>query len=463
MRWPRGLTARPAGSAGTETGEPPRPALLDRAGLEREVASLAGATERGGVYVAAFGLDRFDRLRAALGYDAVADLVRRLAERLSENRPEWSLARVSDDVVSAAFRADDEAGARRLAEAARQGAQGAYAVGPYTVDVHLSAGLSVAGPPSALIREADLALDAARGDRSGLRVFDAAAQAAAADALSLMPELRRAIASGQLWLAHQPKYDMRTGRVAGVESLVRWTHPERGPVPPSVFVTLAEETGDIAALTRWVLDRALIEQAELALQGFDLTFAVNLSGRLLGKADFIDWIIERKASMLGRLQLEITETAVIDDPERAFLNVKRLAAAGIGCSIDDYGSGLSSLAYLKRIEARELKLDKSLVDEVTRSARDALVIRSTVDLAHSLGMKVVAEGIEDAATAAVLAGLGCDLGQGFHFSRPVRLGDLLEFVRRQAAFKTEPSPAQPSPGKEEPTQLNLRRLALPSR
>jgi diguanylate cyclase len=425
--------------------EPGRPALLDRAGLEREVTALAGMADPRFVYVAAFGLDRFDRLRAAIGYEAAADLVRRLAERVGESQPDWKLARVSDDVVSAAFRARDESEAEQLCEAVRRSVEGPYATGPHTVDLRVSAGLSVAGPPGALIREADLALDAAREERSGLRIFDPAAHAAAADALSLMPELRAAIASGQLFLAHQPKYDMRTGEVTGVESLVRWTHPERGPVSPSVFVPLAEEAGDIADLTRWVLDRALLEQADLAAAGFELPFAVNLSGRLLGDQAFVDAIVERHASAPGRLQLEITETAVIEDPERAFANVRRLAEAGIGCSIDDYGSGLSSLAYLKRIEANELKLDKSLVDEVTRSGRDALVTRSTVDLAHSLGMKVVAEGIEDEATAAILAGMGCDLGQGYYFSRPVPLADLLAFLRAQAGADTAASAEQPAP------------------
>lgn len=455
MKWGRAQRTRRASEPQAGSADPPRALLLDRIGLEGAVTTLAAAADARPVYVAAFGLDRFDRLRAALGYEAVADLVRRVAERIFEIRPDWTLARVSDDVVSAAFQAADQAQAERLTAEASAAAQGPYDVGPHTVDLRLSAGLSVAGPPGALIREADLALDAARSERTGLRVFDPAAHAAAASALSLMPELRAAIAAGELWLAHQPKYDMRSGEVAGVESLVRWTHPEHGPVPPSVFVTLAEETGDIAALTRWVLDHALTEQAELADGGFDLIFAVNLSGRLLGDQAFVDWIVARHASAAGRLQLEITETAVIEDPERAFANVRRLAEAGIGCSIDDYGSGLSSLAYLKRIEADELKLDKSLVDEVTRSGRDALVTRSTVDLAHSLGMKVVAEGIEDEATAAILAGMGCDLGQGYHFRRPARLADLLAFLRERAAPASD-TRAQSAPPRHEVTVLQLR-------
>jgi EAL domain-containing protein (putative c-di-GMP-specific phosphodiesterase class I) len=265
-------------------------------------------------------------------------------------------------------------------------------------------------------------------------VFDPASHAAAVGALSLMPELRAAIEEDQLFLAHQPKFDLRTGKVCGVESLVRWTHPRYGPIEPDVFVRIAEDSGDIGAMTRWVLERALAEQAALRAEGFALPFAVNLSGRLVGDEDFVDWILARKPPREADLRLEITETAVIDQPEMAFANVARLAAAGAPCSIDDYGSGLSSLSYLKRIWADELKLDKSLVDEVGRSARDAVITRSIVDLAHGLGMKVVAEGVEDAQTAALVAGLGCDIGQGFFFARPMPLAQLLDLMRAEAAI-----------------------------
>jgi EAL domain-containing protein (putative c-di-GMP-specific phosphodiesterase class I) len=299
--------------------------------------------------------------------------------------------------------------------------------------VRLSAGLSAAGPPAALMREADLALSEARADRKRLRVFDPASHAAAVGALSLMPELRAAIETDQLFLAHQPKFDLRTGRVCGVESLVRWNHPTYGPVEPGIFVPFAEESGDVRSMTRWVLERALAEQADLASEGFALPFAVNLSGRLVGDDGFIDWILEHLPAGDGQLRLEVTETAVIDQPEHAFANIARLAAAGAPCSIDDYGAGLSSLAYLKQLLADELKLDKSLIDDVGRSSRDAVITRSIVDLAHGLGMKVVAEGVEDAQTAAIVASLGCDIGQGYFFARPMPLAQLIELVRAEAA------------------------------
>ena len=288
-------------------------------------------------------------------------------------------------------------------------------------------------------------------------MFDFAGHAAAVGALSLMPELRTAIEEDGLFLVHQPKFDLRTGKVCGVESLIRWTHPTYGPIEPDMFVRFAEESGDVRAMTRWVLERALAEQADLAREGFALPFAVNLSGRLVGDDAFIDWILERKPTGDAQLRLEVTETAVIDQPEHAFANIARLAAAGAPCSIDDYGAGLSSLAYLKRIWADELKLDKCLVDEVGRSARDAVITRSIVDLAHGLGMKVVAEGVEDAQTAALVAGLGCDIGQGYFFARPMPLAQLVELMRAEATATMPPHAAtprqRPQPASEGPGDL----------
>lgn len=403
------------------------------------------------IFVVAMGFDHYDRMRAGLGYEAAADLIQSVIARLAAENADWSVVRASEDVISAAFQAADLEHAESWVIAALGTAQGSYKVGEHVIDVRLRAGLSAGGPPAALVREADIALDSARVAKASLRLFDPAAHAAAADALALMPELRIAIARGQLTLAHQPKHDLRTGALSGVECLVRWNHPERGAIPPALFIPLAEETGDIAALTRWVVDRALIEQGWLANDGHRLAFAVNLSGRLLGDGDFIGWIVERASHSSGKLQLEITETAVIDNPEQAFQNVRRLARAGLGCSIDDYGSGLSSLAYLKRIEATELKLDKSLVDDVTRSSRDLMVIRSTVDLAHSLGMKVVAEGIEDAETAALLASTGCDMGQGYYFHRPMTLSDLGALLGRRQPDALSPAECSAEPAAGEPT------------
>lgn len=397
-----------------------------RDAFERQVLGLAASRDYRPVFVVVFGLERFERLRAVAGQSLVGDLISQLGARLARAQPDWRIASVGDDVLAATFQAADATEAEGLVHDARVAIQGAYSVSSILIDVRLSAGLSAAGPPGALLREADIALDAARTERLSFKVFDPLSHARAVSALALMPELRSAIAADELSLVHQPKYDLRTGALQGAETLVRWTHPRHGPIEPDVFVRLAEETADINTLTRWVIEQAIEEQAVLAGAGFPLQFAVNLSGRLVCDEPFVDWILDRKPSREGALRLEITETAVIDNPVQAVRNIARLAAAGVPCSIDDYGAGLSSLAYLKRLDADELKLDKSLVDEIARSRRDALITRSVIDLAHSLGMRVVAEGVESGETAAIVTAMGCDVGQGYFFGRPVALSGLVD-------------------------------------
>src|SRR5580704_3308979 len=242
--------------------------VSDREALEARVLELAAGDDPRSIFVAAFGLDRFDRLRAVVGYAAIGDLMRQLTTRLASVQPDWRIGRVSDDVLGAAFHAIECAEAESLAHQARVAMQGTYVLDGHPIDVRLTVGLSLAGPPRALMREADVALDGARAEHIGFKVFDPQAHARAIGSLSLMPELRAAIAEGELFVAHQPKFDLRTCALSGVETLVRWTHPTHGEVQPDVFVRLSEETADIYALTRWVLERAIDEQRQLSAQGF---------------------------------------------------------------------------------------------------------------------------------------------------------------------------------------------------
>jgi diguanylate cyclase len=412
----------------TERHVAAEPQLGGREAMELTVLELAASDDPRSIFVAAFGLDRFDRLRAVIGYGAVTELMEQLSARLGQMEADWRIGRVSDDVLGAAFLAAGISEAEQRVATARARLQGAYHAGGHPIDIRLTAGLSLAGPPRALMREADVALDMARSERVELRVFDPSGHAKAIGALSLMPELRCALEADQLHLVHQPKFDLRTGRVTGAETLVRWIHPAFGNIEPDTFVRLAEETADIHALTHWVFERAIKEQRQLAEDGYPLQFAVNLSGRLVSDEAIIRRIIELGHRFPGALRVEITETAVIDQPGHAFANVARLSEAGVPCSIDDFGAGLSSIAYLKRLQADELKLDKSLVDDFTSSSRDVLITRSIVDLAHSLGMKVVAEGIETVETAAVATSLGCDIGQGFLLGRPTSLNGLASLL-----------------------------------
>ena len=207
----------------------------------------------------------------------------------------------------------------------------------------------------------------------------------------------------------------------------------RGQLPPDLFVGMAEETGHIRALTEWVLSRAIEEQSILAAAGHDLLVSVNLSGRLLNDTEFANIAMAMIARAGARICFEITETAVMENPELALKLIDAFVAAGISISIDDYGAGLSSLTYLKQIRADELKIDKSFILAITEGQKDALLVRSTIDLAHSLGMKVTAEGIETDTAFALLAGMGCDIGQGYLIARPMPLRDFLVFLNQEAA------------------------------
>ena len=269
-------------------------------------------------------------------------------------------------------------------------------------------------------------------------VFDKAASRRSADTLALMAGLRDAIAAGDLSLMHQPKLCLRTRAIVGVESLVRWTDPHRGAVSPDRFIALAEETGDIRALSEWVLARALEDQAQMVAAGHPMMVSVNLSGRLVGDAGFTHAVLA-SGDLAGRLCLEVTETAVIAHPDGALSQFRLFRENGVKIAIDDYGSGLSSLAYLKSIQADELKIDKSLITALPRSPRDAILVRSTVDLAHNLGMTATAEGVEDEATCSLLGVIGCDQVQGWHIGRPMHVAELIPFLtsaeaRGEAAF-----------------------------
>ena len=255
----------------------------------------------------------------------------------------------------------------------------------------------------------------------------------------LAADLAVAVARGQLFLTHQPKTHARTGEVVGMEALVRWQHPQRGLIGPNDFIGLAEERGEIRRITEWVVRQALIEQRSLALCGHMLACSVNISACLLADEDFGRWLLDAVKEASGPFGLEITETAMIADPEGALGNLHLFADAGLRIAIDDYGAGLSSLAYLKQLPAHELKIDRMFVQSLSTSHRDPLLVRSTIDLAHALGMDVTAEGVDSPAAMALLRVMGCDLMQGYLIAKPLRLGELRSFldarVERPASFE----------------------------
>ena len=250
--------------------------------------------------------------------------------------------------------------------------------------------------------------------------------------LTLLPELREALSARQLILYYQPQLDLAAGTVANVEALVRWRHPTRGLLPPVEFLPVAEQTGFIHSLTRYVLDEALQQCKSWQSAGFDLGVAVNLSARSLGTNDLakqVHQLLEERNVMASSLTLELTESAIMSDPFRAVTVLTELRAMGVRLSIDDFGTGYSSLAYLKRLPVTEIKIDRSFISNVTSDEDDAAIVLSTIQLAESLRLGVVAEGVETAATFEALIGFGCRRVQGFFLARPLPAKELEQWLR----------------------------------
>lgn len=244
----------------------------------------------------------------------------------------------------------------------------------------------------------------------------------------LLNDLPAALADGAIYLAYQPKLRLRTGEIEAVEALVRWQHPEFGPIDREILIPLIETHGYIGELTLWVLRRALADQQRLTERGCLLGFYINVSAGLLIDSAFVREICELTDPRLGRIGLEITETVLIENSALALANLKQLSRHGIAISIDDYGSGLSSLAYLRDLPAQELKIDKMFISGMTTSHRDPLIVRSTIDLAHALDLQVVAEGVESPAALALLRVMGCDYAQGFLISPALAIDGLEQFL-----------------------------------
>ncbi|UZK71146.1 EAL domain-containing protein [Sphingomonas sp. S1-29] len=280
-----------------------------------------------------------------------------------------------------------------------------------------------------LIEAAEAALGQARTDQIDI-VRDLTQIEHAYDRMALIRDLSAAINNGEIFLQYQPKVHLRQQEIVSVEALVRWQHPTRGLIAPADFIPLAEESRKIGALTLWTIRKVIADQQLLAAAGFDIPIFVNISGMLLADAEFVDQVCTMVRGVPTKIGFEITETAVIRDPESAIRHLHTFAQIGVTLAIDDYGAGLSSLAYLKQLPARELKIDKMFVLELTSSNRDPLIVRSTIDLAHALDMEVTAEGVETPAALALLSVMGCDMAQGFLISRPIAIDAMIQFLEQ---------------------------------
>jgi EAL domain-containing protein (putative c-di-GMP-specific phosphodiesterase class I) len=286
-----------------------------------------------------------------------------------------------------------------------------------------------------LLRRADIAMYAAKRSGHGTTAYSPDLDRDAVDRPAFTAELREGIEAGQLVLHYQPKVVLESGTAVGVEALVRWQHPRRGLLGPDQFIPLAEQTGLIQPLTEWVVRTARAQQATWHADGLDVDMAVNLSVRSLYDPDLLDLLGElMHAYSTGdcQFEVELTESTLMSDPNRARAVVDGLRSLGVRVSVDDFGTGYSSLAYLKRLPLDELKVDRCFVHDMATDTRDQAVVKAIIDLSHTLGMRVVAEGVEDAQSMDMLAQLGCDLVQGYYLARPLAPDALAAWIAERA-------------------------------
>ena len=426
--------------------------LPNRTRFQADLATaIAGqGPPSGQIAVILLDIDRFKAINEVLGHEAgdhvIAECGRRLGSLLG---PADRAARLSADEFALLLAPGDEARVAAIIAGLQATLAVPFAWGEHALD--LGASLGIAHWPghgrdaATLMRCADVALQTAKARRCGQATWSPDHDVTTAAHLGLLGELRRALRDGELRLWYQPQLDLADGTVRSVEALLRWQHPTRGLVPPGEFIPFAEQTGHIRQLTRWALAEGIGQCGRWLAAGHRISVSINLSVRDLGDRDLpaqVDSLLREQAVPGELLCLEITESGFLEDPARALAAIRELAALGVRLAIDDYGTGYSSLAYLMQLPLNELKIDRSFVLRMTREPGAATIVRSTIELGHSLGLKVVAEGVEDAVMLAALAGFGCDLAQGYHVGRPVPAADLVLPAagrRRELA-----SPARPA-------------------
>ncbi len=408
----------------TLTGLPNRALLYDRL----QHAMLARQDVRRRAALLLLNLDHFRDIDNTLGHRIGDLLLQQVGPRVSGalRNPDATVARIGGDEFALLLPETGSGDAVRIAQALLKAMEESFVVEEMVLDIGASIGIALfpdhGDDAELLIRRAHVALHLAKRTRGDYAVYAPDRDPYTPRRLVLMGELRHAINDGHLFLLYQPKVNLRTGRVTGVEALVRWDHPHLGVVPPDQFIALSEHTGLIKPLTLWVLDAALRQRSQWDQDHLEISVAVNLSFRNLQDPQLPDQVallLQNRGVAPDRLDLEITESTLMADPARAMESLGRLDGMGIKLSIDDFGTGYSSLGYLKKLPVGAIKVDRSFVSGMERSRDDAVIVRSTIDLAHNLGLKVVAEGVESRGVLEKLIALGCDEAQGYHISAPL--------------------------------------------
>jgi len=405
------------------TGLPNRALFLDRLDQSIRLAKRQNSS----VSLLMMDLDRFKEINDTLGHFYGDRVLIETGTRLRQiTRDSDTVARLGGDEFALMLVSTDEKNVPVVIQKVLDVFSEPFDLGEVRVEVDTSIGV-VSYPthgtdPKTLLQRADIAMYEAKRNQLDYAIYEQGKDEHSLERLSLMSELRQAVQRGEFELHYQPKVDLASGRTLHVEALVRWNHPRQGQISPVSFISLAEQSGNIGLITRWVLNRAISQVGEWKNDALSLVVAVNLSALDLLDSDlpsFIDAKLRENGVSSSHLLLEITESAVMRDPNYAMRILRELKALGIRLAIDDFGTGYSSLAHLKRLPVDELKIDKSFVMHMDSNSEDAVIVRSTIELGHNMGLKVIAEGVENVEAWEILKTFGCDMAQGYFMSPPL--------------------------------------------
>jgi diguanylate cyclase (GGDEF)-like protein len=414
--------------------------LANRARFSEVLSAAIAAARPGADTVAIFvmDLDRFKYVNDTLGHGVGDHVLREVAGRLLDTVPaSGCIARLGGDEFAVLLTGVAATKVVDCAKAMLVALEKPVLYEEQPLDIGTSVGIARfpqhGRDAQALVRNADVAMYVAKRNRSGLAIYNAYYDSTRQEHLSLLGELRRAVEHNELQLVYQPKISLRSSNVSAAEALIRWKHPHKGTVLPAQFIPFAEQTGYIKVLTRWVLAEAIRQCGEWLGTGLQLQVCANISSRDLMNRDLPEQIaalLAENCVPAGLVCLEVTESGFMEDPAHVRKILERLCGMGLRLAIDDYGVGYSSLSYLMKLPVQELKIDRSFIGGIVANPDLMTVVSSTIELGHNLGMKVVAEGVEDADAWNLLEALGCDDAQGFFLSPPLEAAALAGWMRQ---------------------------------
>lgn len=388
-------------------------------------------------------LDNFKSINDTLGHYIGDQLLKQVGERLrSEIGPGSFVVRLGGDEFALLLPNTLEEQAIQIAKQIITSLEKPFLLEGQSFAIGQSIGIALypdhGHDIETIMRRADIAMySAKRAGKNGYALFSDVLETSGLSSIQLMGDLKDAIDHDRLMLHYQPKVDMETASMVSAEALVRWNHPKHGVIPPDTFIPLAEETGLIKALTNWVMNEAMKQCRAWKNQGNNICVAVNLSARSLQDLELpneVNNLLMKWGISPSNLILEITESFIMADPYRALEVLTRLHKLGISLSIDDFGTGYSSLSYIRKLPVQEIKIDKSFVTDLVNNKNDVIIVRSIINLAHNLGLKVVAEGVETEEILQMLTELGCNSAQGFYLCKPVPADKISTFFKQSLHF-----------------------------